>query len=100
MLVIGVVALIKGRRLKTYLMKTKPELFAELYGNGTIFGKSIRNDIARTRFVHSGRLAVDADPRLRALRYRVRAVERLYLLAFGVTVAFFIGFLAVAHASR
>lgn len=98
MLLLGAVSLVKGRRLKCYVKEKHPSLFAELYGDGTLFGKGPRNDVARMRFIHAG-IASSAtdDSSLCALRLAVRAINRLYLAAFAITVVSFLALILVRH---
>jgi hypothetical protein len=88
MLLLIPVCLVRGRRLKDHVRRHHPDVFAQIYGEGTFLGKSARNDISRIRFVH-GSVGPDDRP-LSKLRESLRTVERLYLLLFVVTVVSFI----------
>jgi hypothetical protein len=84
MLLLIPACLVRSRRLKDHVRQHQPELFAQLYGDGSLLGKSPRNGISRVRFVHGS--AGTHDLSLSELKVSLRAVERLYLLVFIVTV--------------
>ena len=91
MLVLIPECLIRGRRLKDHVRRHHPDVFQQIYVDGTLLGKSPRNDVSRIRFVHGS--AGPNDAALSELRGSLRAVERLYFLVFVVTVVSFIGFI-------
>jgi hypothetical protein len=90
MLLLIPTCLVRGRRLKDYVRQHHPDLFGQMYGDGSLLGKSSRNDISRARFVHGSTGPNDSS--LSELRVSLRTSERLYLLAFLVTVMSFIAF--------
>jgi hypothetical protein len=95
MLLFGATAFVIGRRLKSYLRDRDPQLFSLLYGDGSLIGKSIRNDLARLRFVHSKASDPPRDRALGELRRHVRVAETLYIVAFAITVVSFLCFVAL-----
>jgi|SRR5688500_10281252 len=90
MLLLVPVCLIRGRRLKDHVRRYHRDVFEQIYGDGTLLGKSPRKDISRIRFVHGS--AGPNDAPLSELRGSLRAAERLYFLVLVLTVVSFIAF--------
>jgi len=91
MLVLALISLKKGSELSTYLKRSYPDIFMQCYGNGTLFWKSARNDIARVNFVHKVIPLVESDHQLFALRKSVKVMEVAYMVSLGVAMLSFFG---------